>query len=101
VAPTATVTNSGPTTAGSAVTFTVSNLSGPDPNASFTYLVDWTGSGQFAMVPPDQVSGNSYYGVSFSHVYAQASPSGGYQAVVRLMDQYGGFTDYAQTVVVN
>jgi PKD repeat protein len=95
VAPTATVTNSGPTPEGSPVTFTVANLVDQTPGETPTFWVDWTGSGQFEELTSDAVSnnGSSY---TFQHVY----DTGTYNAVVEIMDGSGGATDYAQAITV-
>ena len=96
VAPTATVGNSGSTPEGSPVTFTVSNVVDLDPADTVTYLVDWTGSGQFQLLTPDPLTTNGWNNsVSFTHVYDQG---GTYNTVVELVDGDGGTTSYTTAV---
>ncbi|HEY7427591.1 MAG TPA: PKD domain-containing protein [Gemmataceae bacterium] len=98
VAPTATVTNSGPANAGSPVTFTVSNVQDLTPGDTPTYLVDWDGSGQFEELTSDEMNGNPDSSFTFTHNY---DAPGNYNAVVRILDGSGGYTDYITNVVVN
>lgn len=94
VAPTATVANSGPTPEGSAVTFTIDDVADPDPNDRFTIWADWTGSDGFErMTDEDYLLGPT----QIQHVY---DDSGTYQAVIRVMDSDGDYSDYSQSVVV-
>ena len=96
VAPTAAVTNSGAVEE-SPVTFTVSNVQDLNPNDTVTYLADWTGSGQFQLLTPDQLTTGQNGAISFTHVYADG---GTYNAVVELVDGDGGVTAYTTPVSV-
>ncbi len=97
VPPTATVTNSGSTPVGSAVTFTVSNLTDQTPGDTPTILADWDGSGQFEEITSDELTTNPDGSLSFTHVYDQ---NGSYNAVIRIMDGSGGYTDSTSSVTV-
>jgi hypothetical protein len=63
-APTATVSYSGPTTAGSTVTFTVAELD-PDTIDTVTIYADWQGTGLFEEVDQDQITNNGDGSISF------------------------------------
>jgi PKD repeat protein len=94
VPPTAVVSNSGPASAGSAVTFNVTNMSSLDPNAEFSVYVDWTGSGNFEAVPRATGGGNS---LNFTHIW---DLPGSYPVTVRLQDGAGRYTNYTTTATV-
>ncbi|HEY7315532.1 MAG TPA: PKD domain-containing protein [Gemmataceae bacterium] len=98
VPPTATVSNSGPANVGSPVTFTVSHLQDLTPGDTPTYLVDWTGSGQFEELTSDEITTNPDGSISFTHNY---DTPGSYSAVVQIVDGSGGSTNYTTNVVVN
>lgn len=98
VAPTATVTHSGPTPEGSNVTFTVSGLTDPNSAATFGFEADWTGSGEFEFIPQSRRTVNPMTGaVSFTRRF---DDNGTYTVTIRLSDREGDYTDYVQTVVV-
>src|SRR5207302_6419392 len=69
VAPTATVTASGPTPEGSAVVFTVAGLTEADPDDPPSVWVDWTGDGSFDLVPADDWTAQGDGPFTFNHVY--------------------------------
>src|SRR5207248_1488971 len=97
IAPTATVSNSGPTAEGAPVWFTVSGITDPDPADFYTFWADWTGSGEFKHVPEDQVQSSQNGPATFSHVYDDNSGTGGYAAKIRVMDALGDYNDYTTT----
>ena len=100
VTPTAAVSDSGPIAEGSAETFTVGEID-PDTLDTVSILVDWTGSGTFDELNPEDLIVNQDGSVSFSHVYDQnTAPENDYQAVIRVEDDGGQFTDYTETVAV-
>ncbi len=96
VPPTATVTHSGPTSEGSPVTFTVSNVTDVNPNAAFDYAADWTGSGEFEIIPEDRrILGSG--SVSFTRIW---DDNGSYPVTIRVLDMEGDFRDYPLTATV-
>lgn len=98
VAPTATVTNDGPVEEGSAVTFTVSNISDPNPDDSFTIFAAWEGTGNFEEITAAELTTHIDGSVSFDHVYEDGPAS--FPAVIRVMDADGDYSDYTQEIDV-
>ncbi len=100
VAPTATVTDSGPVAAGQSETFTV-GVTDPDALDNVTVLADWTGSGTFQQVDASQMTVNGNGTLSFTHEYDD-TPAGGTadNAVIEVVDDGGQTNTYNATVTV-
>jgi hypothetical protein len=93
VAPTATLSNSGPVTAGSPVVVSFRNPFDPssaDTAAGFRYSYDFNNTGTFDLTDVPDASASFTYTVAGPHVVRG-----------RIKDKDGGFTDYTTTVIVN
>jgi hypothetical protein len=94
VAPTATMSNSGPGVAGDPVTATFSNASDPshaDTTAGFHY--------SFALSPSGLATSYASAGTSTTASYTFSQP-GSYTIYGVIFDQHNGFTDYSTTFTV-
>ena len=95
VAPTATLSNTGPINEGGSVTVQFSNPSDPssaDTSAGFHY--------SFALQSSDLAQSYTAAGTTASTVF-NFDDNGSYVVYGRIFDKDGGYTDYTTTVVVN
>ena len=101
VKPTAVVIGSGPINEGSAETFTVWP-SDPDAADTVSLYADWTGSGQFQQLGPDDLTANADGSLSFSHVYdgLTQQPQRTFAAQIRVENDGGQSSDYTVPVTV-
>jgi len=94
VAPTGTVSYSGPADEGTEVTITIDDIHDPDPDEIILIYVDWKGEYEWELVSVDFISGS----VSFTHTY---DDSGTYHAIVWIEDIGGLFTSYTVEIQIN
>ncbi len=100
VTPTATVTvDHTQVFAGGSVTFTV-DAADPDALDALSVFADWTGDGNPDEVLQSDWVDNPDSSFSFTHVYPDASPAGGFQAAITVQDEDGAGVTCPVTIQV-